>query len=141
MIKNERQYRITRAQAERFEQALAALTQQAATDDRIHPLLRQAEIDAVRSQLGDLRAELAEFDVLRSGDRPIPAVSGLVDLPRVLIQRRIAAGLTQKELARRLGLREQQIQRYEATGYASASLSRIIEVARALEMTDTAQAG
>jgi hypothetical protein len=35
-------------------------------------------------------------------------------------------------LAERLGLKEQQIQRYEATNYASASLSRVQQVARAL---------
>ena len=42
------------------------------------------------------------------------------------------AGLTQKELARRLGLKEQQIQRYEATRYAGASLTRIQAVVEAL---------
>jgi transcriptional regulator with XRE-family HTH domain len=53
-------------------------------------------------------------------------------LPRTLIQARIAAGLSQKELARRLGLKEQQIQRYEATDYASAKLSRLRAVMHAL---------
>jgi len=41
MIRNERQYRITRAQAERFEQALQSLPEE--QDENIHPLLRQAE--------------------------------------------------------------------------------------------------
>jgi HTH-type transcriptional regulator / antitoxin HigA len=35
-------------------------------------------------------------------------------------------------LADRLGLKEQQIQRYEATDYASASLARVIEISEAL---------
>ena len=55
-------------------------------------------------------------------------------LPRALVQARIAAGLSQKELAQRLGLKEQQIQRYEATGYASASLTKITEVIEALDI-------
>jgi transcriptional regulator with XRE-family HTH domain len=54
------------------------------------------------------------------------------DLPSALIQARIASGLSQKELAGRLNLKEQQIQRYEATEYASASLERINDVIRAL---------
>ena len=53
-------------------------------------------------------------------------------LPQALPQGRIAAGLSQKELAERLGLKEQQIQRDEATDDASASLTRICEVARSL---------
>ena len=47
-------------------------------------------------------------------------------------QYRIAAGISPRERAARLGLKEQQIQRYEATQYASASLSRVIEVAQAI---------
>ena len=60
---------------------------------------------------------------------------------RVLsIQTRIAAGLSQKELAERLGLKEQQIQRDEATDDASASLTRICEVARSLGLKVKAEA-
>jgi HTH-type transcriptional regulator/antitoxin HipB len=39
----------------------------------------------------------------------------LTELLVALIEARIAAGLTQKALADRLGVAEQQIQRYEAT--------------------------
>jgi HTH-type transcriptional regulator/antitoxin HigA len=53
-------------------------------------------------------------------------------LPDALIQARIAAGLTHKELARCVGIREQQIQRYEATRYAGAALRRIQQVANVL---------
>jgi hypothetical protein len=35
-------------------------------------------------------------------------------------------------LDERLGLKEQQIQRYEAKNYETASLKRVIEIARAL---------
>ena len=45
---------------------------------------------------------------------------------------RVARGLNQKTLAGRLGLKEQQIQRYEASEYASASLARIRSVAEVL---------
>ena len=62
------------------------------------------------------------------------------ELPQALIQGRIAAGLSQKELAARLGLKEQQIQRYEATDYASASLTRVCEVARSLGLKLKAEA-
>jgi HTH-type transcriptional regulator / antitoxin HipB len=39
------------------------------------------------------------------------------DLPTTLIKARIASGLTQKDLAERIGVQEQQIQRYEANHY------------------------
>ena len=50
-----------------------------------------------------------------------------------LIQARIAAGLSQEELAAKLGLKPQQIQRYEAGNYQGAtSLGRVNPILRAL---------
>jgi len=128
MIKNGRQYRITKAQVRRFEQALDQLSQEASDARSVPPLLRKAERDALRSQLDDLRAELEEYEALRSGKRKVLELASFDEFPRALIQARIAAGLSQRELAHRVGVKEQQIQRYEATEYASASLSRVREV-------------
>jgi len=130
MIKNDRQFRITKAQAERFEKAIKA----AATAPRraIHPVLQKAEMNALKSQLSDLRRDLDEYSALRSGKRKTMALGSFEDLPKTLIQARIAAGLTQEELASRLGLKPQQIQRYEATDYHSASMERMNEILRAL---------
>lgn len=132
MIRNEREYRITRAQADRFERALAQLAQRPAIAATLHPLLQQAEEDGIRSQLADLRQEIGEYESLRAGSRRTLHLDSLEDLPRALIQARIAAGLTQRDLAERLGLKEQQVQRYEATDYRSATLERIRAVIQAL---------
>jgi HTH-type transcriptional regulator/antitoxin HigA len=59
----------------------------------------------------------------------------LDELPNVLIRARIARGLSQRELADALGLKEQQIQRYEAEQYASAALRRLIDIANALNLS------
>ena len=127
MIKNERQYRITRAQAEKFEKAVAEMRTSRSRD--IHPVLQKAQLDGMKRQLADLQRELAEYDALRSGARRTFKLRNLEELPKLLIQARTAAGLSQEELAGRLGLKPQQIQRYEATEYQSASLERVIEVA------------
>ncbi|MBI3248796.1 MAG: helix-turn-helix domain-containing protein [Deltaproteobacteria bacterium] len=130
MIKNERQYRITKAQAERFTTTLHALTITPKHGD--HPLLHKAQLDALKSQLGDLQRELTEYEVLRSGKRKVVALASLEDLPKTLIQARIASGLSQEEFAAKLGLKSQQIQRYEASEYRSASLERVTAITRAL---------
>ena len=129
MITNERQYRITKAEAERFEQALACSEEKTA---HLHPRLRQAMREGMESQLEELGEQLADYEALRNGWVAVLELDSLKDLPDALIRARIATGLTQKELARRLGLKEQQIQRYEATRYAGASLERIQAVAEAL---------
>ena len=133
MIRNARQYRITQAQMAKLEQALAQVA--AGEGQPLHPRLRQAEHDALQSQIVDLREQLAAYNALRNHKHPVLSVQSFAELPRALIQARIAVGISQKELAARLGLKEQQIQRYEATDYASASLARVNAVIRALGLT------
>ena len=95
------------------------------------PLIAKAQQDAINSQLADLEGELKEYEAVKAGGFDLGALKGLGDIPRLLIQARIANGLSQRELAERLGLKEQQIQRYEATEFASASLTRMREIAAA----------
>jgi len=132
MIKNERQYRITKAQAERFVGALADFRHKAQTDQQTHHLLMKMQEDALRSQLADLENELRKYEAVKAGNFRMEELRTVAELPMALIKARIAKGLSQKGLADRLGLKEQQIQRYEATEYASSSLARIREVVAAL---------
>ena len=133
MIKNERQYRITKAQLATFEEASTKLSNLAS--ENLHPVIRQAQIDAVNSQLADLQAEVREYEALIQTRPTVIEASSLDELPKAVIRARIALGLTQKDLAERMGLKEQQVQRYEATDYGSASLSRVQEAVKALGVT------
>ena len=134
MIKNERQYRITKAMAARFQNNLTILKQRPDDDGDVHPLIAKAQEEALASQLADLENELLEYESLKAGEFQLDSLKVVSDLPAVLIKARIARGLSQKELAERIGLKEQQIQRYEATDYASANLARIQEVASAFNV-------
>lgn len=129
MITNEVQYRATKAHAARFEEALRNLESSTAGSDEKR---RQLEIAAVRAQLGDLEAEIAEYEQLRSGAIRSFEAESLPELAGTLIKARIAKGWSQRRLAEELGLAEQQVQRYESTGYASASLARLGDVVAAL---------
>ena len=132
MIKNERQYRITKAQAQKFQLALTQLQSNTANSTPLR--LRQAEQDALESQWQSLQAEINDYEALLNGRQKSFSLDSFDALPTALIKARIASGLTQRELAGRLGLKEQQIQRYEATEYASASLSRVSAVIQALNI-------
>jgi transcriptional regulator with XRE-family HTH domain len=132
MISNERQYRISRVEADRFKRALAELEAKGPARDGVHPRLVQAERDALQSQLDELMDEIAEYESLKTGQVPVIAVESFDQLADGLIKARIATGLSQKALAERLQLKEQQIQRYEAERYASASFQRLQEIARAI---------
>ena len=132
MIKNERQYKITKAQAARFSEALRQFEAEQSEVREVHPLLLKARHDALRSQLTDLENDLREYEALKEGTFEFGQLRSVTELPRLLIRARIASGLSQRDLAGRLGLKEQQIQRYEASDYSSASLARIRSVVAAL---------
>jgi len=138
MITNDVQYRSTKAHLRQFEDAVANL--RAAAGDK-PTKLQKLEIDAASAQADDLRAEIAEYEGLSSGKVSSFEAPTLAGLATLLIKARIARGWTQRALADELGVAEQQVQRYEATDYRSASLARICDVAAALrvDMIETAR--
>jgi ribosome-binding protein aMBF1 (putative translation factor) len=134
MIKNDRQYNITKTQAENFFKAMRDISKGRSVQN-IHPTLAKAQHDAIKSQYDELQQELKEYEELKGGKRKTIKVNSFAYLPVALIQARIARGLTQKELAQKLGLREQQIRRYEASSYAKASLARVNQIVEVLDIT------
>ena len=127
MIANERQYKITNSALQKLERAVAELSAGTPLDP-----MATASAKALESEVEVLRAQIAEYQYLRSGATSAFVVRSLSDLPRGLIRARIARGLSQRELAESLGLKEQQVQRYESSEYSGANVTRMLEVAAAL---------
>jgi HTH-type transcriptional regulator / antitoxin HipB len=134
MIQNERQYRITQTKLREFEQDLASLNP---PDPSLHPRQVVGWTNSYNLTIRQLKQELADYEQLKSGHIMTFVLGSLNDLPTTLIKARIAAGMTQKELADKIGVREQQIQRYEANHYNSASFDRLRSIASALNIEIT----
>ena len=98
MIYSDRQYQVTRAELAKLESALAAVPAAKGADDWV----LKAQSDALQSQIADLQAEMAEYDMLKLGKVAFAGTCSLAELPRVLVQARIARGLSQTDLAERL---------------------------------------
>lgn len=133
MITNKRQYRIANAQMKRFEEALAAQAATGPSPD-VRPRIHQAMVEATASERDELRAQLERYDDLRSGRVAQRTLTSIRELPIALIEARIAARLTQRELAGQLGVPEQQIQRWEANSYGGVGIDRLQEIADALKL-------
>ncbi|WP_457301928.1 helix-turn-helix domain-containing protein [Phyllobacterium sp. P5_D12] len=128
MIFSDRQYAVSKEQLSKLHNAANAVK----ADSTKLAWLQEIEFNALESQIADIQREMAEYDFLKSGAASFTEGFAFEDLPRVLIQARIAKGLSQTNLAADLGLKAQQVQRYEATNYMSASLARLMEVASIL---------
>lgn len=134
MITNERQYKITKTQLSNFFDAIRNFDLEEVTTRIGSAVLAKAERDALESEAKELEAQVNEYELLKSGTVKVLKAESLQELPRILIQARISRGLSQKELAGKMGVKEQQIQRYESEEYSSASLKRLGEVAGALNL-------
>ena len=128
MIYSKKQYRVSSAELAKLKTALSAAVGR--KTDQLW--LKQAEINALKSQIAEIKVELSEYKLLKSRQISFLKTYALEELPHVLVQARIAAGMSQTNLAEKLDMKPQQIQRYEATDYMGASLGRLIEVSRAL---------
>lgn len=131
MIKNDRQYRITKTQLAEFSVALEEM-ERTPVPPKTDPRIAEAYRNSLQSQVEELRAELGDYEDLSAGKIKHFIVDSFQELPTVLIQARIARSLTQKQLAEKLGAKEQQIQRWEANDYAGASLETLKVVVEAL---------
>jgi DNA-binding Xre family transcriptional regulator len=134
IIQNQRQYHSTKADLARFEEGLIAHD---ARDPRelppnIDPGMPQLMHNAIVSWIETLREQIDHYEKLRDGRITSREITSLHELPTALIEARIAARLTQRQLAKRIGLAEQQVQRWEGNGYSGVSLDRLQSIADAL---------
>ena len=130
MIYSDKQCIISRGELDKLKNALAATEALRKENERV----RKLEINGLKSQIAEIETDIAYYDMLKAGEITPPKSFTLETLPGVLIQARIASGMGQADLAAAVGLEPRQIQRYEASEYMGASLSRLIEVARILNV-------
>ncbi|MBZ5619498.1 MAG: helix-turn-helix domain-containing protein [Acidobacteriia bacterium] len=126
MIKSDAQRDRTVAQIGGFRRALAKV-------DTNEAGKRSAAIRA--SYLGMIRQledELREYDQLKSGQLAIPGIERLDQIAPFITKLRIAKGLSQTELARRLGVSKQVISRYEENDYQNVAIVRLQEILDAI---------
>jgi ribosome-binding protein aMBF1 (putative translation factor) len=128
MIQNEHQYKVSKAALSKFLLAL----EQYQPSETLHPKLAAAQRQAFQGQIDTLKAELEAYEQLKAQE-PSINTAPLEQIADDLIRARVASGFTQAQLAAKLKMKPQQIQRYEASKYASASLARVLEVARVLQ--------
>jgi DNA-binding Xre family transcriptional regulator len=133
MIKNEREYRITKAHLAGFEGGLVANDEQEFPAN-VDPGMKQVMHDAIASQIETFRHEIDHYEKLRDGHITSRKITSLHELPIALIEARIAARFTQRQLAERIGVAEQQVQRWEANDYSGVGLDRLQSIADALGM-------
>ncbi len=134
MITADGQYRTSKAQLSRLREALQTFDLKETASRIGDEVLAIAELEALRSEKEILSEQIREYEALRSGAVTVLKANSLEELPALLIRARIAQGLSHGELAKKLDIKEQQIQKYESEEYASANLRHLVQIAEALHL-------
>ncbi|MBB6239650.1 HTH-type transcriptional regulator/antitoxin HigA [Pedobacter sp. AK013] len=134
MITNDRQHKITKARLDEFKHALDFHLSSSPQHENVHPKIIKAYQDSIETQISELENEIFEYEELKAGNILITEIRDLKELPLMLIKARIANGMTQLKLAEKLGMKMQQIQRYESENYGSVSLKTLIRIADSLQV-------
>lgn len=134
MIKNEFEHKVMLEQSRKFAAAIQQMEEETVLRAEDSPILYQASIDGLKSLHEEILEELAEYEALKRGEIHSLHVQSLQDLPEALVKARIARGWSQADLAQRLRLPEDQLQKYENEEYEQVPFFRLIEVASVLEV-------
>src|ERR1017187_8672538 len=126
MIKSDAQRERTVAQIEGFRRALDTV------DKEISAKRSAAVRRSYEGMVRQLEDELREYDQLKSGELALPHVERLDQIPPFIARIRIAKGISQTELARRLGVSKQVISRYEESDYQTVAIGRLQEILDAI---------
>jgi HTH-type transcriptional regulator/antitoxin HigA len=79
-----------------------------------------------------LEDELHEYDQMKSGELTLPHFERLDQIAPSIVKIRIAKGVSQTELARRLGVSKQVVSRYEESDYQTVAIARLQEILEAM---------
>jgi ribosome-binding protein aMBF1 (putative translation factor) len=124
MIKNDKQLTVTQKQLQLLSEALRRVESQPADD-----LLTRARKDALKFDIRKLNDQVKEYLEVKQGAVSLPALTDVEQLGESLVRARVALGMTQEQLAKALGQKPQQVQRYERQLYSKASLKMVRRVA------------
>lgn len=130
MIRNEREYRHTLKEIQAREQQRAKLNQdyieQGLDSDTIKRLLDPAECFLL-----DLKEEAQEYQNLKQGK--LGKFMDLRHLGKYLIKLRIARGVTQRQLAELLNVKESLVSRDEHNEYHGITVERAMKIIEVLQ--------
>ena len=132
IILNDREAREAKSSVAEFEKALASESMLSPQTLGLPAQIVDGYRKAVKAQKDEIIQLVNAYEAAKSGDHSALTLRSEKDPGIALVVARIARELTQKELARKLGLKEQQVQRYEADRYRTISIANFQRVASVL---------
>ena len=90
-----------------------------------------------RSMKQQLENDILVYEQLKISDRSLLRERSIDNLPELLIEFKIHLGMTQREFSQKVGMKEQQLQRYEAEGFRGISFKNLLKILHAIGLEIT----
>jgi Helix-turn-helix. len=134
MIKDELEYEVSKEWVEKFNKTIAAMERD--EEAKRKDFLRwESGRSVIQCHLDQLHEEIAEYERLINCDKSEPieiVVESFNKLSEALIKARMAAKMSEEELAEILDIDPERIKEYEKKKYQNASLTEILDISLAL---------
>lgn len=122
MIKNEKQYKITKKKLQEINAEIDRIK----NDKVINPLRAELLLASLLHARKLFEGDLSLYESLRKTNKATLKERVIAELPSIITEYKIISGLTQKEFSEKLGLKEQQLQRYEADDFKSVTFKNLL---------------
>lgn len=130
MIGNEKQYKVSKKRLADVQLKINEIS----SDTTQGALRNKLILASLNNQLSGLKKEITQYESLKRKKQIRVAARPLAQLPQLITEYKIASGLTQKELSKKLGMKEQQLQRYEASRFKGISFDNLLQLISAMDV-------
>ena len=129
MIKNEKQYKVSK---KTLNDVIEKINQTKAEPNQ--NIKHRIFLHSMEAFQKDVENEIKEYEKLKSNKSTVLKERSLSALPDIIVEYKIANHLTHKEFAKILGLKEQQLQRYEAESFKTVSFQNLIKFLNLIDL-------
>lgn len=129
MIKNDRQLKITTEKLNELREGLERVSEKYSSDKKRLGFLSKGYLQHIKQ----LEKEIEEYEKMKRS--PLPKVlhaHNPIEISHLLVRLRLARGLTQAQLAARLGCKQADISRLEREDYDGYTISTLEKIASIL---------
>ncbi len=123
MIKNEKQYKISKKRLNELVERINA-TKYSGNHNSLKLKMLTAPLEGIKKEM---EKEIAEYEKLKANKSIILKERSLAEVPNIIIEYKIAHNLTHKDFSKLLGIKEQQLQRYESDGFKTVSFQNLMK--------------
>lgn len=135
MIKNEKQYKISKKLLSELDEKIYNAQKGVKGDEK-----KQVIVNSLARLKKQVAEELLNYETLKNGKTSKLKERNISQLPTLITEYKIANNLTQKDLSKKLGLKEQQLQRYEAEGFKTVSFQNLVKFLDLMKLNLTIKA-